>query len=62
VRRCEFDPADRCSWISFLPNGAHAFFSPISPVVGTEATAQCDLIEKRCKEYGFQCVATPPLR
>lgn len=54
--------ADLGSWISFLPNGAHAFFSPISPVIGTEATAQCDLIEKRCKEYGFQCVEGRVLR
>lgn len=27
-------------WISFVPNGAHCFFSPISPVTGKDSTKQ----------------------
>lgn len=35
-------------WISWLPNGAHCFFSPISPVTGADSVKQFDFVKKRC--------------
>jgi hypothetical protein len=45
-------------WISWLPNGAHCFFSPISPVTGEDAYKQYDFVKKRATEYGFDFFLT----
>ncbi|KAK4047656.1 hypothetical protein OIO90_006085 [Microbotryomycetes sp. JL221] len=45
-------------WISWLPNGAHCFFSPISPVTGPDAVKQFEFVQKRAHEYGFDFFLT----
>lgn len=45
-------------WISWLPNGAHCFFSPISPVTGKDSSTQYEFVKKRATEYGFDFFLT----
>lgn len=41
-----------------MPNGAHLFFAPISPVTGKDARAQFQLCKKRCDQYGLDFLST----
>ncbi|MCO5569152.1 hypothetical protein L7F22_022861 [Adiantum nelumboides] len=45
-------------WVSWAPNGAHCFFSPISPVTGKAATGQYELVKKIAGKYGFDFINT----
>ncbi len=45
-------------WISWLDNGAHCFFSPISNVTGDAAVGQWQLLEEKCRQYGFDPICT----
>lgn len=46
------------NWVSWLPNGAHLFFSPISKVSGDDGVAQYELSRKRCEEAGLDFIGT----
>jgi hypothetical protein len=46
------------SWVDWLPNGAHLFFSPISPTSGEDAVKQYQMTAKRCAEFGFDYIGT----
>lgn len=46
------------SWVDWLPNGGHLFFSPIAKVSGNDATAQYELTRRRSEEYGFDFIGT----
>jgi hypothetical protein len=46
------------SWVDWLPNGAHLFFSPISPTTGEDAVKQYQMTAKRCEEFGFDYIGT----
>jgi len=50
------------NWLQWTPNGAHLFFSPISPTDGRDARKLYDIVKKRHDEFGFDmmpafCVA-----
>ena len=45
-------------WVNWMPNGAHLFFAPISPVTGKDARAQFQLCKKRCDQYGLDFLST----
>ncbi|KAJ1036468.1 hypothetical protein NDA13_000002 [Ustilago tritici] len=45
-------------WISWLDNGSHCFFSPISNVSGDAAMGQWNLLEEKCRQYGFDAICT----
>jgi len=47
-----------CRWVNWMPNGAHLFFAPISPVTGKDARAQFKLCKKRCDQYGLDFLST----
>lgn len=49
---------DELRWVSWLPNGAHLFFSPIAPVQGRDATAQFAITMQRCTEAGLDFIGT----
>jgi len=49
---------DELSWVDWLPNGAHLFFSPISQISGKDALAQYELTTTRCKEAGLDFIGT----
>ncbi|KAF2111888.1 putative D-lactate dehydrogenase [Lophiotrema nucula] len=49
---------DELDWVSWLPNGAHLFFSPISQISGKDALAQYELTTKRCREAGLDFIGT----
>lgn len=40
-------------WLNWLPNGAHVFFSPISPTRGQDAKKLLDIAKKRHAEFGI---------
>ena len=40
-------------WVNWMPNGAHLFFAPISPVTGKDARHQFQLCKNRCDQYGL---------
>lgn len=42
--------------MNWIPSGAHADFSPISPVTGSDAVAQYALIKDRCNKAGFDYI------
>ena len=44
--------------MDWLPNGAHLFFSPISPTSGEDAVKQYQMTVKRCAEFGFDYIGT----
>jgi hypothetical protein len=46
------------SWVDWLSNGAHLFFSPISPTTGEDAVKQYQMTAKRCEEFGFDYIGT----
>jgi hypothetical protein len=46
------------NWTNFVPNGSTFFFSPISPVNGTDTTKQYNIALRRFKEYGFDYLGT----
>lgn len=43
---------------SWLPNGAHLFFSPIAKIGGKDAIAQYETTKKRCTEAGLDFIGT----
>lgn len=45
-------------WISWLDNGSHCFFSPIWKVSGDAAMGQWNLLEEKCRQYGFDAICT----
>lgn len=49
---------DELSWVDWVPNGAHLFFSPIAPVSGVHAALQYSLTKKRCAEAGIDFIGT----
>lgn len=49
---------DELRWVSWLPNGAHLFFSPIAKVNGDDAKAQFAVTKQRCKEAGLDFIGT----
>ncbi|EPE10867.1 aryl-alcohol oxidase vanillyl-alcohol oxidase [Ophiostoma piceae UAMH 11346] len=60
---CSGVPALReLDWLTWVPNGAHLFFSPIAPTRGKDAETLHNLIKQLHVEYGFDlfpslCVA-----
>ncbi|KAF1981167.1 vanillyl alcohol oxidase [Aulographum hederae CBS 113979] len=46
------------SWVDWLPNGAHLFFSPITNISGKDALAQYDLTKRRCAEAELDFLGT----
>jgi hypothetical protein len=40
-------------WLNWLPNGAHVFFSPISPTKGKDAEILLNIARKRHQEFGI---------
>lgn len=49
---------DELSWVDWLPNGAHLFFSPISEITGEAAGMQYAITKKRVLEAGFDFIGT----
>jgi len=49
---------DELSWVDWLPNGGHLFFSPIAKVSGDDAMAQYKLTRRRSEEFGFDFIGT----
>ncbi|ROV97419.1 hypothetical protein VMCG_06937 [Cytospora schulzeri] len=49
---------DELSWVDWLPNGAHLFFSPIAEVAGEAAKLQYLITKKRVLEAGFDFIGT----
>lgn len=49
---------DELRWVSWLPNGAHLFFSPIAKVKGDDAMKQFAITKRRCKETGLDFIGT----
>ncbi|ATZ45204.1 hypothetical protein BCIN_01g00260 [Botrytis cinerea B05.10] len=49
---------DELSWVDWLPNGAHLFFSPISKISGEDASKQYALTQKMTLEAGFDFIGT----
>ncbi|CAK7212865.1 hypothetical protein SEUCBS140593_001652 [Sporothrix eucalyptigena] len=49
---------DELRWVSWLPNGAHLFFSPIAPVQGEDAMAQYEITRRRCEEAKLDFIGT----
>ena len=45
-------------WVSWLPNGAHLFFSPIAKVSGDDGVKQFEMTKRRCTEAGFDTICT----
>jgi hypothetical protein len=45
-------------WVNWMPNGAHLFFAPISPVTGKDARHQFQLCKNRCDQYGLDFLST----
>ncbi|KAF8577799.1 vanillyl alcohol oxidase [Ramaria rubella] len=41
------------NWLQWKPNGAHLFFSPISPTNGKDARKLYDIVKSRHEEFGF---------
>jgi hypothetical protein len=41
------------SWLNWVPNGGHVFFSPISPTKGTDATKLFEIAKRRHEQYGI---------
>jgi hypothetical protein len=44
-----------CSW---LPNGAHLFFSPIAKISGADATLQYSVTKRRFAQAGLDFIGT----
>lgn len=40
-------------WLNWLPNGAHCFFSPISPTRGVDAQVLLQIAKRRHAQYGI---------
>lgn len=49
---------DELRWVSWLPNGAHLFFSPITKISGKDANLQYDVTKRRCREAGLDFIGT----
>jgi hypothetical protein len=43
---------------SWLPNGAHLFFSPITKISGKDASLQYEVTKRRCAEAGLDFIGT----
>ncbi|KAF2865470.1 hypothetical protein BDV95DRAFT_507015 [Massariosphaeria phaeospora] len=44
---------EELKWVNWMPNGAHAAFSPVSPIRGADATKLYELAKKRHMEAGI---------
>jgi hypothetical protein len=44
---------EELKWVNWIPNGAHAAFSPVSPIRGGDAEKLYDLARKRHREQGL---------
>ncbi|PQE13964.1 vanillyl-alcohol oxidase protein [Rutstroemia sp. NJR-2017a BBW] len=49
---------DELSWVDWLPNGAHLFFSPISKISGDDASKQYDITREMVLAAGFDFIGT----
>ncbi|KAJ2898192.1 vanillyl-alcohol oxidase [Zalerion maritima] len=49
---------DELRWISWLPNGAHLFFSPIAKISGSDACLQYQVTKRRFAEAGLDFMGT----
>lgn len=49
---------DELRWVSWLPNGAHLFFSPITKISGKDANLQYEVTKRRCAEAGLDFIGT----
>lgn len=49
---------DELEWVNWLPNGAHAFVAPISPVTGYDAMQQFKITKEHMVAAGFDFMAT----
>ncbi|KAI3529091.1 vanillyl-alcohol oxidase [Colletotrichum filicis] len=49
---------DELRWVSWLPNGAHLFFSPITKISGTDAKLQYEVTKRRFAEAGLDFIGT----
>lgn len=45
-------------WVNWVPNGAHLFFAPISPITAKDAEKQFKMVKQRHAQYGFDCFST----
>jgi hypothetical protein len=43
---------------SWMPNGAHLFFSPITKISGKDANLQYEITKRRCAEAGLDFIGT----
>ncbi|KAJ0309092.1 hypothetical protein COL516b_002990 [Colletotrichum fioriniae] len=49
---------DELRWVSWLPNGAHLFFSPITKISGQDAKLQYEVTKRRFAEAGLDFIGT----
>ncbi|KAG7148386.1 Vanillyl-alcohol oxidase like protein [Verticillium longisporum] len=49
---------DELRWVSWLPNGAHLFFSPIAKISGKDAELQYRVTKRRFAEAGLDFIGT----
>ncbi|KAE9979429.1 hypothetical protein EG327_007034 [Venturia inaequalis] len=49
---------DELRWVSWMPNGAHLFFSPITKISGKDANLQYEITKRRCAEAGLDFIGT----
>jgi FAD/FMN-containing dehydrogenase len=49
---------DELSWVDWLPNGAHLFFSPISKISGDDASKQYNITREMVLAAGFDFIGT----
>ncbi|PWN92578.1 glycolate oxidase [Acaromyces ingoldii] len=45
-------------WVNWVPDGAHLFFAPISPITAKDAEKQFKMVKERHRQYGFDCFST----
>jgi hypothetical protein len=41
-------------WCNWVPNGSHIAFSPVSPIRGKDATALCEIANRRQDQHGVE--------
>ena len=49
---------DELKWVSWLPNGAYLFFSPITKISGDDAMLQYTVTKKCCAEAGLDFIGS----
>ena len=47
---------EELSWLNWVPNGAHVFFSPISPTRGPDALKLLEIAKRRHAEFGIDLI------